>query len=246
MKTNLSTTIPFDGFYESQWSQEIDYQAENFIEYDLEEREKDFPKELRLEAHEYSDIMWRVTNYSITHELAAKKIAEAWTQLANDELGFELGLTFEEMVSPREYNFTTDRIFMSIPRNTVAKLFRMSRAENHERLRDAIKSRFTSRDGFISHYSNRLHDWLSKPLSTWDHNEIGTLLVAMAGNIDEDCSLFYQVESLYEEWSEGVDWESFEEQVKEKREEKLEAIREIDPEYTIPEPRCPLTIEMQF
>jgi hypothetical protein len=249
MRSNLSTTIPFDGFYESFWSQEIDSIEEREAEYFEErQREEGIPKDLRLDASDFADILWRVTNYRIIHEAAAKTIAGSWNELASEELGFDLGLTFEEITSPKYYNFETDRLFMSMPRNTLAKLFRMSRAEKHERLRKSIKDRFTSRDGFISHYSNDIDDWLAKPLSSWDHNEIGTLLVTLTSEID-NYDLYNHVcdcDGLYNEWNEGVDWQSFEEHAKEKRDEKLAHILELDPDFVIPEPRCPLTMEMKF
>lgn len=247
MKANLSTTIPFNGFYSSLWSQELDSIEEREAEY-MEERESEegVAKELRLTASEFGEMFYWCANYSKIHEESARTIADAWNDLASEELNFDLGLKFEEMTSPREYNFTTDRIFMSIPRNTVAKLFRMSRAEEHERLRAAIKSRFTSCDGFISHYSNCIGDWLSKPLSSWDHNEIGTLLAAMVGDLNENLDLYYRVcdcDGLYNEWSEGIDWKKFETKVQQARDEKRE---QIDPDYVAPTPRCPLTIEMKF
>lgn len=250
MKSNLSTTIPFSGFYNSLWSGELDSIEEREAEH-MEETERDegIAKELRLDASEFGEMFYWCADYRKIHEASAQTIASSWNDLASEELGFDLGLTFEKMTSPREYNFTTDRIFMNIPRDTVAKLFRMSRKENHVRLRDAIKTRFTSYDGFHSFYKNDLESWLAKPLSTWDCNEIGTLLEAMVGDLNKDLDLYYRVcdcDGLYHEWSDGIDWNKFDKLVQEKRDEKLEAIKQDDPDYIAPEPRCPLTIEMQF
>ena len=50
-------------------------------------------------------------------------------------------------------------------------------------LRQAIKERFTSRSGFISSYPNHLEDW--PPLEQWDHNELGTLLVALLDDAED-------------------------------------------------------------
>ena len=221
---------------------EAEYMEEN-------EREEGTAKELRLTASEFGEIFYWCADYKKIHEAAARSIADAWYGAANEEVGFDLGLTFDEMVSPREYNFTTDRIFMSIPRNSVAKLFRISRAENHTKLREAIKDRFTSYDGFRSFYSNDLNDWLRKPLSSWDHNEIGTLLAALVGDLNADLQLYYAVvdcDGLYNEWSEGIDWTKFESKVQEKREEKLNDVRLDDPDFVLPEPRCKLTLELPF
>ncbi len=215
MKPNLSVNIPFSGFYNSLWSDEIDQQERQEVEYNCEERQEEegIPPELRLDETEYFDILMRRSDYSAMYISAAHAIADAWNSLASDELGFPLGMTFEEMTSPKFYNFETDRIFMSVPRDSVAKLMRLARRDQYVRLIAAIKERFTSRSGFISSYSNCLGDWLAKPLSQWDHNELGTLLGAYVGDLDEDLKLYYAVcdgDGLYQEWSNGVDWPAVE------------------------------------
>lgn len=250
MKSNLSTSIPFEGFYYSIWDQELDSLEEREAEYLAEqETENGIAKELRLETSDFADAFYWSTDYRSVHSAVAKSVAGAWDELASESLGFDLGLSFEEMTSPKEYNFETDRVFMSMPRATLAKLMRLSRAEKHERFGAAIRARFTSRDGFISFYSNNLADWLSKPLSSWDHNEVGTLLGALVGDLNEDLALYYRVtdcDGLYHEWSAGVDWPAFEKRIADKREEKLEAIRVDDPDFIPPEPRCPFTLELPF
>jgi hypothetical protein len=249
MKPNLSVNIPFAGFYNPFWSGEIEQQERQEIEYNCAERQKEdgIPPELRLSEDEYSEILMRRSDYSAMYASAARKIADAWNNLASEELELPLGLEFEEMDSPREYNFTTDRIFMSIPRASVAKLMRMARRDKCVKLAAVIKERFTSYDGFLSSYSNRLGDWLKKPLSQWDHNELGTLLRACVPDLDEDLKLYYAVcdcDGLYQEWSNGVDWPAVENDIAELREEKRQAIEAENPDYAPPEPRCPLTLDL--
>ena len=43
------------------------------------------------------------------------------------------------------------------------------------KLKERIKERFSSRDGFMSFYSSDLGDW-PKELKDWDHNQLSTLL----------------------------------------------------------------------
>lgn len=246
----LSVNIPFSGFYDSLWSGEFDRieerECENYAN-DLQDEER-IPRELRLDESDFADILWRVSDYSAMYASAARAIAEAFNDLASENLGFDLGMTFEEMTSPREYNFETDRIFMCIPRASVARLFRMARRDGFTKLRAEITRRHTSCSGFISFYSNDLRDWLAKPVSQWDYNEIGTLLRACLGSdLNENLELYYEVcdgDGLFYEWSENIDWPKFEELVAEKRAELLAKNRALDPEYAPPEPRCPYTLDL--
>lgn len=111
------------------------------------------------------------------------KYVQRFTQLLSDQL--EVPLKYESMESPRFYNFETDRIFAHIEEEDLLKL--------HDRvdegiLRDVLRRRFTSYDGFISHYSPYLNDW-PEDVREWDHNQIGSLLVAL---IEEE-----EIEELY-------------------------------------------------
>lgn len=89
------------------------------------------------------------------------------------EIGIDL--EFAELTSPREYNFTTDKISVYIKTKDLKKI---SSALNSTTLKDIIKRRFTSRDGFMSFYSNDINEWKEKPVKDWDCVELGTLLDA--------------------------------------------------------------------
>lgn len=249
MRPNLSVNIPFSGFYDSLWSGELDRCEENEVEHFVEERqsEEGIAPELRLDAAEYQDILYRRSDYSAMHASAARAIADAWNNLASEELGFPMGLTFEELTTPAYYNFETDKIFMSIPRASVARLMRLARADKYVKLSATIAERHTSRSGFISFYPNDLAEWLAKPVSQWDHNELGTLIRAYVPDLNEDCKLYYAVcdiDGLYHEWSNGVDWEAVEKDVEELHEEKRQELLAEDPDYIPPAPRCPYTLDM--
>lgn len=138
-----------------------------------------------------------------------------------------IGATFDEMVSPREYNFGTDRVFAHIPVTAIRRMFRLSRAEKHATLAEIIARRFTSRDGFSSFYPSDLASWLSRPVTDWDHNELGTLLDAVLTIADFDpysdeisdrlCEETLGDEGAYEAWSDAVDWPAYETARTEKR-----------------------------
>lgn len=152
----LETTIPFSGFYESIHSHELDYALENLFENDT----GDINQQL-------FELAYNKINWSDVH----KDYAKAYTEALATECNLE-SLKFTDLVSPKYYNFTTDRIFCSIDLSEVEKIYN---AIPKEELESKIKDRFTSYDGFISYYSNDLEDW-ETDLSKWDHNQIGTLL----------------------------------------------------------------------
>ena len=175
----MEINIPFSGFYESQWSSLLDHEAEQTAEYDATERQSEdgIPEPLRLDESVYHDAMYMACNWHNGYIAIAKDYVIAMDTLITDETGLELGLAFKDMTSPREYNFSTDRLFSDISRDSIARMFWFSRTlDKHDTLARIIKERFTSYDGFHSFYSNDVAAWLEKPLSEWDHNELGTLL----------------------------------------------------------------------
>jgi len=164
----LESTIPFDGFYESFISADIEHQIGQQIEwdsdiYDLNEDEQ--------------QILW--DNYlSVNRKYFYNQIAEDYTNFyidaLNDRLeGFELKAKFNLLTSPREYNFETDRIFIDIEKNHAIDFIKYIIKNHKKELEEKIKERFTSRSGFWSHYKNGLDLW-TQDYSEWDFNQIGT------------------------------------------------------------------------
>ena len=164
----LESTIPFDGFYESFISADIDHQIGQQIEwdtdiYDLNEDEQ--------------QILW--DNYlSVNRSYFYNQIAEDYTNFYIDALnerleGFTLKATYKCFESPREYNFETDRIFIDIEKNHAIDFIKYIIKNYKKELENKIKERFTSRSGFWSHYKNGLDLW-TQDYSEWDHNQIGT------------------------------------------------------------------------
>lgn len=139
----------FSGFYESIHDSVFDQETE----YIMEEYNK-----------KYDDF-----DFSIDYLAYCKSYVAAISK----EIGIKL--EFVEMTSPREYNFTTDNIYCKISAKAIEKI---SSALNSESLKTIIKQRFSSRDGFISFYSNDVEEWKETPISEWDYNELGTLLDA--------------------------------------------------------------------
>ena len=164
----LESTIPFDGFYESFISADIDHQIGQQIEwdsdiYDLNEDEQ--------------QILWD-SYLSVNRSYFYNQIAEDYTNFYIDALnerleGFTLNAKFSFLTSPKEYNFETDRIFIDIEKNHAIDFIKYIIKNYKKELENKIKERFTSRSGFWSHYKNGLDLW-TNDYSEWDHNQIGT------------------------------------------------------------------------
>ena len=170
----LESTIPFDGFYESFISDDIDYQIGQQIEwdsdiYDLNESEQQILWDSYLSVNRsyfYNQIAEDYTNFYIDN-LNAK------LNYAYPDHGFTLNAKFNLLTSPKEYNFETDRIFIDIEKDHAIDFIKYIIKNYKKELEEKIKQRFTSRDGFWSHYKNGLNLW-TQDYSKWDHNQIGT------------------------------------------------------------------------
>lgn len=253
-KRTVSVNIPFQGFYESLWSQEVDHIELQEIEYFEDERqsEEGIPRELHLSGEEYGEILTHATDYRSAYLAIARSYVDAFNQTASEQIGFKLGCAFEEMVSPHYYNFETDRLFVRIRYAAICELFRMSRADGHRHLAKVIAERHTSYSGFHSYYSNDLKSWLSKPLKDWDHNELCTLLCAVwsscggfsKGWHNEIADMMLDGDGLYHEWSAAVDWDEVTRKADEVRAERVADLKRDNPDYVEPTYRCPQTLDL--
>jgi len=172
----LEVALPFfSGFYESELSAMMDREIESEAEYNGKEVE------------------WLWDRYDFQAAMIA--IARGWTKAFADETG--IPVEFENVSSPKQYNFTTDRIFAYIPLAEVKKLEPLRHSEEFKTI---LKQWFTSYDGFCSFYENSPdhEDW-QKPIEQWDHNELSALLAAKILRDHGDKDDF--VMSLYEHYA---------------------------------------------
>jgi len=164
----LESTIPFDGFYNSFIDADIDHQIGQQIEWDIDTFDLN---------EDEQQILW--DNYlSVNRSYFYNQIAEDYTNFYIDALnerlkGFTLKATYKCFESPREYNFSTDRIFIEIEENHAVDFIEHIVKNYKKELEKKIQNRFTSRSGFISSYKNSLDLWIDD-YSEWDHNQIGT------------------------------------------------------------------------
>ena len=198
----LESTIPFDGFYESFISDDIDYQIGQQIEcdcdiYDLNESEEEVLNDNYLSVNRsyfYNQIAKDYTNFYIDN-LNAK------LNYAYPDKGFTLKATYKSFNSPREYNFETDRIFIEIEEDHAADFIEHIVKNYKKELKQKIEDRFTSTSGFISFYKNSIDLW-TKDFKEWDCNMIGTCFELF--NLEEEEVNYSLREYLTESISENL------------------------------------------
>lgn len=234
--TKLVVNLPlFPGFYESILSQSLDHavtsEAENLSEREESQQyypETYFPEELRLD---YS-FLWEFVNHGDAYRQMAKDYAESFDQWMNVNCGTPEGaFAYESMIRPREYNYTTDRLFVEVPLAVMQSLFA---GIDRAKLAQVIESRHSSRDGFASFYSNDIESWELDDLESLDHNELGTILcAAIAGQIDGENEFNWTlcesiIEQDYTYLDANTDWEGLQQRATEERAKLLAAIIESD------------------
>lgn len=172
----LSCLIPFSGFYESWHDVEFDTAIEMM-----------FNSGGYLSSEQYGALQLRFWE-TIDWHAAQTAYASDYVSNFAAELGLK-SVEFEEMVSPREYNFTTDRLFAKFDADELRALF--ARADVREMLDKVAADMFTSRSGFMSYYSPDVASW-GADVSEWDANQRGALVHAAANVIIADGEEFDQ------------------------------------------------------
>lgn len=169
------TTLPFAGFYYSHHDSALDWALEMMFS---DDRGNPLGG---LERRAFDLVDWGAVH---------KEYAEDFAKSAGVQ--FDLpSIQFVELNSPREYNFTTDRIFVSL----TLKDLRQVRERTQPTALDAMaREMFTSRSGFISFYSPRVKDWGC--FENWDHNHYGCLLAAFVKQEDEEWECGRYIEDL--------------------------------------------------
>lgn len=157
----FSALISFSGFYYGVHDDMIDGSIESLFE------DSNGDKINGLAERFWSQKSWDFA-------AARDKYSKAYVKALGAKIG--IPLEYEELVSPREYNFATDRIFVKISRDNLVKMLRAVRGK---RLNDTVAAMFTSRPGFKSSYRNHVAKW--PRISEWDHNQVGAVLAAFVG-----------------------------------------------------------------
>lgn len=143
------TWLPcFNGFYESLHGIS-DFTIENTVEYELEQL--NIPKSGALD---YSELYTINQAYYTDYSKAYVTYMEAFFKSE----GLNISFKFESLYSPREYNFSTDSINISVEYDQAEILEILS--DNAAAFKAYIKEKNTARSGFIPFYSADSADWL--------------------------------------------------------------------------------------
>ena len=198
----LETTIPFEGFYNCCISADIDHAIELDTEYYSELYDLNKSEEELL-----SNSFLSVNNNNFYNEICKDYVSfyldnlNAKLNYAYPDHGFTLKGTYKCFISPREYNFETDRIFIEIEENHCIDFIKYIIKNYKKELEKIIKIRFKSRSGFISFYENNLESWTNN-YKEWDHNQIGICFELF--NLEEEDIYFSLREYLSETISKNL------------------------------------------
>jgi hypothetical protein len=144
------------------------------------------------EPYSYDDYDF---NYEKYHLDVAKACVDAIETQLND-LGISVSVKFQELNSPREYNFRNDRIDVvyTLGANSLNEIHGYL-LENKDAFSEYVKDNYTSRSGFHSFHSNQSDEWLDniKNGTDLDH-KLGAVLDFILQNENyTDDKLYYDV-----------------------------------------------------
>ena len=150
MKTFEIECLGFHGFYESQfYNSDSEYYA---VRYDFDYLQDKYGKDVT-----YDDFDLDFKSYT-------KDMCEEFVKAyLNNTPYFIENLEFTEMVSPKYYNFTTDRVFAkaTLADDWQEQLIQIM-LDNEEYFTNEIKEHHTSRDGFCSFMENTFSYWIAE------------------------------------------------------------------------------------
>jgi len=172
----------FSGFYGTIWEPDLESDIDNYF---TEEMIKEIPivkysygilkeavihKTTRIKLKEQLDN--RVSEFAgvgevinnnfdnSTYEAEACKAIFIEIKEKLIELGYISGGKFEEVRSPKEYNFNNDSINCTweVNQKNINKI-KLTIKENQSSFESYLKEKYTSYSGFMSHYSSDIKDW---------------------------------------------------------------------------------------
>lgn len=149
----MLATIPFSGFYQSIHDATIDCAVES-------------PS---CGKDNIRDALYGCCNFQHTYEQYASRYAEHFLS------AIRAPGKFDELIRPKYYNFTTDRIVVRLSEQWACGLVKYMK--RRPELDAMAKDWFTSRPGFISHYPNDWRKW-PEDVGRWDLNHMGCTLAA--------------------------------------------------------------------
>lgn len=167
--------IPFTGFYETFAGEFVERELLNsFVgEMGIDTSERNIDEVTDLTESEYTDFQnYSYKNNNDEEVRYANRYCEVFFDELDNKLPYGVKIPFiasdVEVSRPAFYNFVTDRIFCKVDLKDLLELYKLT---DKEKLAQTIKDEFTSRDGFISHYSNDINNEEWSDPENFDHNQ---------------------------------------------------------------------------
>ena len=178
---SVETWLPvFPGFYETGFFDEDRYTDEvQYYKDEIFENNPEFNRDLLNEVADNIDgwdglIKWDNRGFEKDSAIAACKwVEDALNEIFKGKCVFKI--IFQQVWSPREYNFRNDHIDCEIKYSKVKPIVQYLK-DHIEAFKKYLEDQYTSCDGFISHYSNQADKdgWLVH--SEWDAHQFGAVL----------------------------------------------------------------------
>ena len=153
----------FPGFYGSIFDP-VDNEYSS-LKYEIEYYEDTYNKKFTMDDFIFDEDAWK------------NKICNLFTEGFSDmyKPHFIKSIVFDEMTSPRFYNFDNDRIYAFFEFTDDWKdHIKNFMDSNYKELKDIIKEEHSSRSGYISFMSNDIDEWYKKFFETTDEDDIET------------------------------------------------------------------------
>lgn len=185
-KQNVKTFLPaFSGFYNTIWE---------FKDDDVLDNINCHRKENNLPAIEWDNM---IINYENYENDVGRSLCE---NIKNVLCEYIENIEFENIYSPKTYNFSNDVINCIITPN-IENI--QNFIYNHKvEFKAYLKNKYTSCDGFLSYYSNQFENWGidTEKFSKFNSHSLGSILqfIFNMQNIDP-LDVYYDVmENIYE------------------------------------------------
>lgn len=184
----FKTWLPlFEGFYNSSYEDQLDNDIDSVID------------ELQCT---YDDLEIDYNRFQLD---VSKWLTNKVQKIINDKLGIKCKINFDNLYSPKEYNFKNDSINIEIIFNSPKELNKINDLVNAnlESVSSYIKKSHTSCDGFTSFHSNSLKSWQNDTNNFTlfeDEYKLGFILEALlSSTVEFDLveSFFYDYEDFY-------------------------------------------------
>ena len=177
----VQTFLPvFNGFYNTLFENVIDNAVDDQIEYYNEQNNTSL---------NYDDFNF---NYNlIKNEISKDAVSKIEDKL--NEIGIDCSIIYENLISPREYNFSNDSINIEINFKKFSRVIEILE-QNYDSFSKYIKEHYTSSEGFISIYSSYASDWIKDLIEDAENetHKVGAVLNFILQEIEG-----YKDENLY-------------------------------------------------